>query len=189
MRNGRRKQFGILQANIIYLTVCCIFLSYKNENPYSAFTTETSIWNQRYPSQSISICFPKIWLTLGKSFLPLGPLFPHLQSAWAARWHSSCLPSHRTRLIQVFFRLSDFPSAFTFQRFFVLHWCFQIILYWWSQNISPSFYCLIAKKVLKIRQGGDLTHCHSTAKLWSGNIPSDTNILKQRWKPIWKRQK
>lgn len=84
MRNGRRKQFGVLQANIIYLTVCCIFLSYKNENPYSAFTTETSIWNQTYPSQSISICFPKIWLTLGKSFLPSGPLFPHLQSAWAA---------------------------------------------------------------------------------------------------------
>lgn len=104
-----------MYTNINYLTVCCIYLCYKNENLYSDFATETFTPNQRHPSKSISIHFPKVWLTLGKSFLLSGPPFPHLESEWVGLSTLTRLPSHRMRLIQVLFQLCDFSYAFISQ--------------------------------------------------------------------------
>lgn len=90
-------------------------------------------------------------MTLGKSFLLCGPSFPHLQVDRAASTHPA-FPLTGWDLSKssssVMFSMLLFCSDF-----FALGWCFQIIRYWQSQTISPSFYRSICKASTKDKKG------------------------------------
>lgn len=67
--------------------------------------------------------------------------------------HSPHPPSHMIRFYPRSLLALWFFLCFYFPANFSLGWCFQIILYSWSQNIFSSSYCLICKESIKDKTG------------------------------------